>query len=98
MPSTRDALLPLGHVIGDNRGMGRLWLPLAIGVLLQSGCAPRSEPPPPAPSVSTPVVEKPPPSPRDEFNLPLVIYMETPETPPEIQNPSPPIRQTPESS
>jgi hypothetical protein len=32
----------------------------------------------------------------DEFNLPLVIQIETPEVPPEIQKVSPPIEQKPE--
>jgi hypothetical protein len=34
---------------------------------------------------------------RDDFNLPLVIKMEVPEAPPEIQKPSPPIQEPPKS-
>jgi hypothetical protein len=33
---------------------------------------------------------------HDEFDLPLVIHVETPEVPPEIKNPSPPIQERPE--
>jgi hypothetical protein len=41
-------------------------------------------------------VEKPPAArTTDDFNLPLVIVMEAPETPPEIRGPSPPIKAEP---
>ena len=33
---------------------------------------------------------------HDQFNLPLVIHIETPEVPPEIEKPSPPIKEKPE--
>jgi hypothetical protein len=124
----------LGHAIRDNRDMGRLWLPLAIVVVLPGGCAPESFPPRPASPVSSSDVQKPLPTAverpvakfpakppeklvvkpfeksaekqaesqpahrlLDDFNLPLVIHMEAPEVPPEIENPSPPIQQKPES-
>ena len=41
-------------------------------------------------------VEKPPPArATDDFGLPLVIVLETPEVPPEIRGPSPPIQAEP---
>ena len=33
----------------------------------------------------------------DQFNLPLEIHIETPEVPPEIQGPSPPIKEEPKT-
>jgi hypothetical protein len=56
---------------------------------------------------SPPTAEKPPAKPEpaktssgprvDQFNLPLEIQVETPEVPPEIQGPSPPIKEEPKT-
>jgi hypothetical protein len=89
----------LGRAIDDNRGMGRLWLPLAIVGLLITGCASKSEPSAPAPGGSTSATEQPAGTNepahrwRDDFNLPLVIEIAVPDVPPEIQKPSPPIKE-----
>ncbi len=95
--------------MSDNRGMGHLCLVLAILMPLLSACVPQREPSHPttavssshAPSPRLAAAEKPaakakapqPPRLRDDFNLPLVIKMEVPETPPEIRKPSPPIQE-----
>ena len=42
-------------------------------------------------SASAPTAAQPAKGRVDDFNLPLVIEIETPEVPPEIQEPSPPI-------
>ena len=66
----RDAvpqLLPLGGMIRDNRGMGRLCVALAIVMLLLGGCSPAAKPshpttaspPAPVPGPSPAVAEKP---------------------------------------
>jgi len=72
--------------MGHNRGMTRLQAAVTIGMagLLLGGCGPAPSPPPP--------VEKPPGERLyDAFRLPLVIEMDVPEAPPEVQKPSPPI-------
>jgi hypothetical protein len=70
--------------------MGRLGLPVAVVVLLLGGCTPKSEPPRRASPASSAEVKKPSPVVHDDFNLPLVIQIETPEAPPEIQGSSQP--------
>ena len=52
----------------------------------------------PPKKVAKPAEESPPPLRlTDDFNLPLVIVIDAPEVPPEIQGPSPPIQQEPPS-
>jgi hypothetical protein len=46
----------------------------------------------PAAQAAAKAVVKQPPRLRDDFNLPLVIKMEVPAAPPELQKPSPPIQ------
>jgi hypothetical protein len=89
-------------MIGHNCGMQYRWLALALVLLLPAGCAPKDAPPslpstpsaPPAAKNLLPdAAEKPAASPLvDGFGLPLVISIEVPEVPPEIQGPSPPIK------
>ena len=64
--------------------MGRLCCLLLTIVLSQGGCAKPAEK-----SVSD--------TKRDEFNLPLVIHIDVPDVPPEIEKPSPPMSEEPES-
>ena len=86
--------------------MKRPGLPAMIVVVLLGGCTPASEPPRPtsqAPSFdakkSLPIAAESLVAKQsahrvlDDFNLPLVIDMEVPETPPEIQKPSVPIKE-----
>jgi hypothetical protein len=96
-------------MIEHNRGMKRLWLSMATVVLLPSGCTPGSKPSRPTSSAEKPPAEsaanlqakspeKQPVHRRvDEFNLPLEIEMEAPEAPPDVQKPSPPIKEQPNS-
>ena len=81
--------LPLCGAIADNHGMGRRWLLIVTTVLMLEGCSPSDAPPPPAASAADEQGD------YDDFHLPLVIQMDVPETPPEIQKPSPPINGQP---
>lgn len=70
--------------------MGRFGLALLIVVLLLGGCRKAAKTPAkPAETRADGAV--------DEFGLPLVIRVEVPEAPSEIQKPSPPIPKEPES-
>ncbi len=82
----RNALLPPEGRIGHNPGMSRRWSILTALVVASAGCSRADKPP-----------EKPPLKPQahvrvDEFNLPLEITIDAPKVPPEIERPSPPIR------
>ena len=89
-----NGLLPLCGPIGHNPGMGRRWPWLAMLVWMFCGCSPTEEPQQTGVSGT---VAKPQADPSgeqrvDAFNLPLIIHVEVPEVPPEIENPSPPIK------
>ncbi len=68
--------------------MGRFAWALLIVVLLVGGCRKTVETPAKKPATGPT---------RDEFGLPIVIHMDVPEAPPEIQKPSPPIPKERES-
>jgi hypothetical protein len=85
-------VLPLGRPIRDNHDMNCRLLPMATLVVLLGGCPLKSEPPPPSAPASSESLT------HDSFDLPLIIHIEVPETPPEIEGPSPPIEETPGSS
>ncbi len=80
----------------------RLLLPLVM-LFGFAGCSVETKSSP----VSIPAVEKSPAKPESaktpcgprvgQFNLPLEIHIETPEVPPEIQGPSPPIKVEPKT-
>jgi hypothetical protein len=74
-------------MFGHNPDMGRGWLFLAM-LLLTIGCTPakKTAEAPNAKHLADTAV--------DAFNLPLVIYIEAPEVPPEIAKPSPPIKKS----
>ena len=81
-------------------------LTVVIVVVLLSGCTPASKPSgptseappfdakkPPSITAESPAAKQPAHRVRDDFNLPLMIHMEVPETPPEIEKPSVPIKE-----
>ncbi len=72
-----------------NPFMESRWLTLGVVLVLLAGCASDSVPPPTASKPSPKV---------DAFGLPLVIVIDVPEVPKEIQGPSPPIQQEPKHS
>ena len=75
--------------------MGTRWMPVIGVALLLGGCAPQKEPPPAATTAKT--VDEPGSRLTDDFGLPLVFTIEVPEVPPELQGPSPPIKEEPAS-
>ena len=79
--------------------MEKRWLTLAVATLLLTGCtsknAPPAGPPDPAKTSGQPGVKQHKSVRVDDFGLPLEINIEVPETPKEIQGPSPPIRKAP---
>ncbi len=65
--------------------MGRFGLALVVVVLLAGGCRKVAEP------AAKPLAKPADGAKRDEFGLPLVIRIQVPEAPAEVQKPSPPI-------
>jgi hypothetical protein len=61
----------------------------------QSARPAAAEKPPAKPAKKSP--RRQPPRLRDDLNLPLVIKIEAPPVPPEIQKPSPPIQEPPKT-
>ena len=85
------ALVSILRVIGDNPIMKSGWPMLAIPALLLGGCTREPSPPPRFPNaVESGLV--------DDFGLPLVIVIDLPKVPKEIEGPSPPIKEEPASA
>jgi hypothetical protein len=72
--------------------MGYRWLPVLIVALWLCGCEAQKEPPPDAVVAKT--ADQPLAGSTDSFGLPLEIVVEVPEVPPELQGPSPPIKES----
>jgi hypothetical protein len=79
-------------IIADNPGMRNKWLFAAVLILLW-GCS--SAPDAPTTKLGSETVRVQPKGKTDPFGLPIVIVLDPPPVPKEIERPSPPIKESP---